>query len=62
VEACGNRFVVSKELWTRSVRPQLRQLPQGGFAAKCDPGAVICAVERDNSTVQDAAGATIAAG
>jgi len=32
VEACGNRFVVSKELWARSVRPQFRQLPQPGAA------------------------------
>src|SRR5262245_60345861 len=29
--SCGNRSVVSKERWTRSVRPRLRQLPQGGF-------------------------------
>src|SRR5262245_48477899 len=29
--SCGNRCVVSKERWTRSVRPRLRQLPQGGF-------------------------------
>jgi hypothetical protein len=28
VGACGNRFVVSKDLWARSVRPQIRQLPQ----------------------------------
>src|SRR2546421_8777107 len=28
--SCGNRSVVSKERWTRSVRPRLRQLPQGG--------------------------------
>ncbi len=26
--SCGNRFVVSKDLWARSVRPQIRQLPQ----------------------------------
>lgn len=30
MEARGNRSVVSKERWTRSVRPRLRQLPQGG--------------------------------
>src|SRR6266542_4600402 len=31
VGACGNRFVVSKERWARSVRPRLRQLPQSQF-------------------------------
>src|SRR6185295_9247324 len=34
--SCGNRSVVSKELWARSVRPQLRQLPSGDFASRID--------------------------
>jgi hypothetical protein len=36
--SCGNRSVVSKERWARSVRPRLRQLPQADRRESVSPG------------------------
>jgi len=36
--SCGNRSVVSKERWARSVRPRLRQRPQADRRESVSPG------------------------